>query len=187
MSFAFVHSLSLFPSSSIVAQVLTTLSPSSCAVTLESNSTVVAPGSGPRHIAFYPPSTGLFVYLASELASTLTAFKRSPSDGTLTQLGSPVSSMPEGIPLVVSPGTNRSVAEVAVSPDGRFVYVSDRGDPQEDHISIFKRSEDGTVSFEKWVGSGGRNVRHVSRPPPAARPFACPCPHSLCPFPATTD
>lgn len=133
--------------------------------------TTVAPGSGPRHLAFWPTkkrNTKTYAYLASELATTLTAFEISQQDGSLKMVDKPVTALPDG----VSPGANsttgntRTTSEVAVSPDGKFVYVGTRGDTTEDHISVFKRdAETGGVKFQEWYASGGRNLRHFSLSP----------------------
>ncbi|PWN46776.1 putative isomerase YbhE [Violaceomyces palustris] len=140
-----------------------------------SGEVVVPDGSGPRHLAFWPPPTPLggglkksgkvYAYLTSELANTLTAFEQNPKTGELTVIGEPTLATPAGEPQSgegILP-TNRTTAEVAVSKDGRFVYVSERGDMVEDHISIFSRDvQDGSVQFQKWLPSGGRMPRHFS-------------------------
>lgn len=66
-----------------------------------------------------------------------------------------------------------TASEVAVSPDGRFVYVGCRGEKQ-DHVAIFRRDPGtGAVSWSEWVESGGRNLRHFSlSPDPEARYLA---------------
>ncbi|KDN43115.1 3-carboxy-cis,cis-mucoante lactonizing enzyme [Tilletiaria anomala UBC 951] len=158
------------------------LDPFSCEQTNLVGSTDVPAGSGPRHIAFYPPGQSTvggqchrhpqppeggktYAYLASELACSLTAFAVDEESSKLTQIGEPVLAVPPGTPLGGTPteGPQRTVAEVAVSPDGRFVYVSDRGDETEDHITIFSRdAHTGAIAFLKWVPSGGLNVRHFS-------------------------
>ncbi|EPQ30734.1 uncharacterized protein PFL1_01635 [Pseudozyma flocculosa PF-1] len=141
--------------------------------------TKVDVGSGPRHITFYPSLADaskkagddkMYAYLASELSSTVTAFEHDAATGELKQLGKPLYPFPAGTPLS-GPGilpTNRTTAEIEVSPDGRFVYVSNRGDKKEDHITIFSRdAHQGTLRFEKWIGSGGLLPRHFSLSSPA--------------------
>lgn len=121
--------------------------------------TVLPRGSGPRHLEFWLNTrTGAtFAYLVSEQAVTITAFKVA-ANGCLHTISKPHLA----IPFAVST-ENRTTSEVAVAPDGRFVYVATRGDEVEDHISIFARDEqNGDVKFQRWVQSGGRHLRHVS-------------------------
>lgn len=130
------------------------------------DSTKVAPGSGPRHLSFSARQKQgkQFAYLASELACTLTAFTQDPKTGELTQIGQPLLTVPKGVPLggSLSAGPQRTTAEVAVSPDARFVYVSNRGDDTEDHITVFSISGDGGISYLGWAPSGGKMPRHFS-------------------------
>lgn len=93
------------------------------------------------------------------------AFVIVPEDGSLRQVGEAQSALPAGVAPGGNPqdGNGRTTSEVAVSPDGRFVYVGTRGDPEEDHIAIFERQTGhGGVRFLEWAASGGRNLRHFS-------------------------
>lgn len=85
----------------------------------------VAPGSGPRHPLFHP--NGRWVYVVTEIGSTVLAFDWDAGLGTLRQFQT-VSALPAGFQ-----GVSVS-AEIAVHPNGRFLYVSNRGD---DSIAIF--------------------------------------------------
>lgn len=76
------------------------------------------PGSGPRHLAFHP--SGDRFYLISELASSLTEVGYDPSSGEM-RVGETLSTLPTDYA-----GTSLA-AEVVVSPDGRFVFGSNRG------------------------------------------------------------
>jgi len=87
----------------------------------------VAPASGPRHLAFHP--SGKFVYVVNEMACTVTAFGYDPDRGTLEQLQS-VSTLPEGF------SGEKSGAEIAVHPSGKFLYSSNRGDAN--NIALFR-------------------------------------------------
>lgn len=129
-------------------------------------STNVEVGSGPRHITFHKDKQArVFGYLASELDNKVSSFQQNEETGELKLIGTPSLSSPPGVPLSgdgILP-TNRTTAEIAVVPAGDFVYVSNRGDMKEDHISVFKRDQEtGEVSFVEWVGSGGRMPRHFS-------------------------
>ncbi|HID21037.1 MAG TPA: lactonase family protein, partial [Planctomycetaceae bacterium] len=78
----------------------------------------VAPGAGPRHFAFHP--SGRYAYLITELANTFVAYSCDPGNGTLTEIQT-VSTLPGDF------DDTSYCAEVQVSPDGRFLYGSNRG------------------------------------------------------------
>jgi 6-phosphogluconolactonase (cycloisomerase 2 family) len=73
------------------------------------------PGTGPRHLARHPD--GRRCYLVGELDASVTAYELT-DDGALHQRGRVEASERPGH---VQP------SEVAVSPDGRFLYVANRG------------------------------------------------------------
>lgn len=76
------------------------------------------PGAGPRHLIFTPD--GRRAYLISELNSTMTALAYDATQGTFQEIES-VSTLPAGF-------TGESYcADVHLSPDGRFLYGSNRG------------------------------------------------------------
>ena len=87
----------------------------------------VAPGSGPRHLAFHP--AGKFAYVINEMLCTVTAFSYEPGQGVLREIQN-VSTLPGG--KSVKPGY--STAEVQVHPNGKFLYGSNRG---HDTIAVF--------------------------------------------------
>lgn len=128
-------------------------------------STHVKIGSGPRHITFHHDSGKTWAYLASELDNTVSAFAVDEASGNLNLIGQPILASPPGIPLSgdgILP-TNRTTAEIAVVPAGDFLYVSNRGDTVQDHITIFQRNQlTGELIFVEWVQSGGRMPRHFS-------------------------
>jgi 6-phosphogluconolactonase len=110
----------------------------------------VAPGSGPRHLAFH--SSGRFVFVISEMSATLTVFAYDAKRGALEELQT-VSTLPETFT------GQRSGAEVQVHPSGRFVYGSNRGD---DSIAVFgfdpKRGQLTCVQHE---ATQGKTPRHI--------------------------
>lgn len=89
----------------------------------------VPPGSGPRHFTFHP--SGRYAYLNNELFSNVTAFTYDPGKGVLKEIQT-LSTLPAGFTGI------SSTAEVQCSPDGRHVYVSNRG---HDSIAIFAVDE----------------------------------------------
>jgi 6-phosphogluconolactonase len=114
---------------------------------------LLPPGSGPRHLAFDP--AGRYVYVISELLSTLSAFRYDAAAGALQALGT-VSTLPAGF------AGESSTAEVAVSPDGRFVYGSNRG---HDSLAVFRVASDGRLGLVGQVPAGGRTPRHFALDP----------------------
>ena len=85
----------------------------------------VAPGAGPRHIAFHPG--GAWVYVSDELDSTVTAFQYDSARGSLHPMQA-LSTLPEGWQAQHTlPREVNYPAHVQVAPSGRFVYVSNRG------------------------------------------------------------
>jgi 6-phosphogluconolactonase len=84
-----------------------------------------AQGSGPRHIAFHKQKP--LAYVINELDSTVTSYRYDPATGKLDPF--------QIIPSVPESFTGNSRAsEIAVSPDGRFVYASNRGF---DSVAVF--------------------------------------------------
>lgn len=85
----------------------------------------VAPGGGPRHIAFDP--SGEHVYAMNETAGSVTVFSYDAVDGGLRELQT-ISTLPKDFK-----GKNAS-AEIEVYPSGKFLYASNRG---HDSIAVF--------------------------------------------------
>ena len=92
-------------------------------------SVATAAGVGPRHMTVHP--NGKLVYVVTERGSTVISYKLSAT-GTLTP-GATVSSVPTDYQ-----GSN-SGAHVELSPDGSFLYVSNRG---HDSVGVFKVNQD---------------------------------------------
>jgi 6-phosphogluconolactonase len=114
----------------------------------------LAPGSGPRHLAFHP--SGKFLYVINELLSTLTVFSYDPEAGALATTQT-IGTLPAGFA-----GTS-STAEVAVSADGRFVYGSNRGD---DSLAVFRvDAATGRLTAAGHVPAGGKTPRHFTIDP----------------------
>jgi 6-phosphogluconolactonase len=75
------------------------------------------PGAGPRHMALHP--NGRFLYLITETTDTVGSYAIDPASGTLTELQF-VDARPPG--FTAQP----AAADLHVTPDGRFLYGSER-------------------------------------------------------------
>jgi 6-phosphogluconolactonase len=84
----------------------------------EGGDAVMRPGAGPRHLDFHP--TLPLVFVANELNSTVAKLRFDADRGVLTPLDVR-STLPAGWT-----GTNY-VADIHIAPDGRTLYVSNRG------------------------------------------------------------
>ena len=92
----------------------------------------VKAGAGPRHITFHP--NGKFAYVINELDATVTAFAHDAVKGRLNQVQT-IRVLPENFT-----GAN-TAADIHVSPNGKFLYCSNRG-----HNSIAAFSIDATAA-----------------------------------------
>lgn len=116
---------------------------------LDPPSSSTPPGSGPRHLAFHP--NGRWLYAINELANTVTRFDYAAATGNLTPQAT-VSTLPEGYS-----GTTHT-ADVKITPDGRFLYGTNRG---HDSVAIFAIGADGgltRVGIEPSLGKGPQNL-----------------------------
>ncbi len=105
-------------------------------------------GAGPRRLQLSP--NGKFLYVCHETDSEVQVF--SVRDGRLKSLQT-LSTIPAGFT-----GRN-STAEILVSADGRFVYVTNRGD---DSIAIFAADPaTGRLTRSAIVPSGGKTPRNI--------------------------
>ncbi|KAK6345252.1 hypothetical protein TWF718_007178 [Orbilia javanica] len=134
-------------------------------------STVTAPaGSGPRHGIFVETNAGTLYYLIGEIGNTIITYKVSyPSGGISLTALQQVSSY--GSSTVPARSPQPTAAEIQVSPDKKFAYVSNRGDvsfsgnPGQDSISAWKINSDGTLQFLQLLKAGGSTPRHFSIDP----------------------
>ncbi len=112
-------------------------------------------GAGPRHCAF--GVSGKYCYLINELDSTIDVLSYSQEDGDLAVIQS-VSSLPEG-----ADDKENSCADLHISPNGRFLYGSNRG---HDSIIIYQiDSATGMLSYSGCEPCGGRTPRNFAIDP----------------------
>jgi 6-phosphogluconolactonase len=107
------------------------------------------PGAGPRHLTFHP--NGKRVYVINELLNSVTVFDYDPATGTLTERQT-ISTLPADFR-----GTSHC-ADVKVTPDGKFLYGTNRG---HDSIAAYRIADDGRLSLiaiEPSLGKGPQNL-----------------------------
>jgi 6-phosphogluconolactonase len=115
-------------------------------LTLKDSVSVTA-GSGPRHLTF--SKNGKFVYLLQELDASLTTF--SYADGKLTKIN-------ETSILAKDYKGTFSSADIHISPKGKFLYASNRGDANT--ISVFKISKKGKLELKSQISTLGKGPRN---------------------------
>ena len=113
------------------------------------NEAVMAPGAGPRHLAFHP--SGRIVYVVNELDSTVSTLRYDTATGGLSIL--------QTVPSLRERMTGRNApADVHVHASGRFLYMSNRG---VDNIAVFaidkRTSMLQPLQFEPTGGNWPRN------------------------------
>lgn len=113
-------------------------------------SATLAPGSGPRHVAF--SADGNFMYVLGELDSSVTVFVNDAKE-TYRSVQK-ISALPAEFS-----GQN-DAAEIAIHPSGKFLYTSNRGD---DSIAVFAIDRaSGKLTFVERVPSGGKTPRNFA-------------------------
>src|SRR6266853_6098600 len=123
------------------------------AAPLNPRSATLNPGAGPRHAAFAPD--GKFMYVLGELQSTVTVFANDAEGAYRTV--QQISTLPKGFA-----GRN-DAAEIAVHPNGKFLYASNRG---HESIAIFAiDARNGTLALVAHVLTGGKEPRNFAIDP----------------------
>lgn len=106
------------------------------------------PGNGPRHLDFHP--SGKYAYLMEEMSGTVNVF--SYKNGKLTAIQN-ITSHPAGYKGAIGS------ADIHVSPDGKFLYASNRGDANS--IAVFainqKNGQIRPVTHQPTLGKTPRN------------------------------
>ena len=106
------------------------------------------PGSGPRHLAF--SANRRLVYVVSEMLSTVTAFEWNEKTGEMRPAQS-ISTLPADF------HAESTTAEIALSPNGKFLYVSNRG---HDSLAIFAvNAQTGLLRSVGWQPTQGKTPR----------------------------
>lgn len=106
-------------------------------------------GAGPRHFAIHP--NGNFAYSAEELTSTIAAFTVDQVTGSLNPLER-VNMLPDGF------NDRNSAADIHFSPDGNYLYASNRG--HESLVIFSVDSKSGKLTLVGHENTGGKHPRN---------------------------
>ncbi|NLT70789.1 MAG: lactonase family protein [Verrucomicrobiaceae bacterium] len=113
------------------------------------------PGAGPRHLAYFPESDNSSgasqLYAIDELSNTITRYSQDAKTGSLTRHES-VATLPEDFE-----GTSHC-ADLKFTPDGKFLYGTNRG---HDSIAIFRTEKDFTLTRVGIVPSLGKGPQNL--------------------------
>lgn len=111
-------------------------------------------GEGPRHIVFHPRAP--YAFVVNELSSTVMACRFDPESGALA----PIQVVP-ALPDTFVAFSRAS--EIDVSPDGRFVYASNRGHDSVAAFAVDART--GRLTATGWTPAEGRTPRFFALDP----------------------
>ena len=116
-------------------------------------------GAGPRHFDFHP--NGRIAYVNGELDLTITVCDFDAATGSLTPVQT-ISTLPDD----AKDRTGFSTADIHVSPDGRFVYCSNRGHHT---LAIFSVDQDtGRLTSAGHASTRGQTPRNFTLDPSGA-------------------
>jgi 6-phosphogluconolactonase len=121
---------------------------------IEHRQVKVHPAAGPRHMTFHPSAP--YAYVINELDSTIITFSWDAALGELTAQQT-ISTLPadySGISIC---------ADIHMTPDGKFLYGSNRGD---DSIAVYQvDSLTGQLTLIEIVSTGGQTPRNFAISP----------------------
>lgn len=110
----------------------------------------VKPGSGPRHFVFHP--NGKFGYLVNELSGKVDAYNY--NNGSLDFI--------EDYATYQQKQDIYRTADIHISPDGQFLYASNRG-PEENTIVVFSiNKNNGKLQLIEHVDTAGNHPRNFA-------------------------
>lgn len=114
-----------------------------------------APGLGPRHMVFHP--SGDYFYVNTEMGSTVHAYRYNRGTGKATLIQS-LSTLPHG-----ENGEQSTTAAIKLHPNGRLLYVSNRG---HDSLATYRVDQQkGLLTLLAIQPTGGRIPRDFAFTP----------------------
>lgn len=103
-------------------------------------------GSGPRHFTFHP--NGKFAYCIEEISGTVSVYKYDNGElDKVQRIEAHSDEFKEGF----------NSGDIHISPDGRFLYASNRG--EENNIAIFSIGKEGTLKTVGYQSTFGKTPR----------------------------
>ncbi len=103
------------------------------------------PGSGPRHFVFHP--NGMYAYCIEEISGSISCYHY--DDGMLDSI--------QRIMAHEGDSSAHNSADIHISPDGKFLYASNRGD--ENNIAIYAIDKNGHLSLKGYQSTYGNHPR----------------------------
>jgi 6-phosphogluconolactonase len=111
------------------------------------------PGAGPRHLAFHPD--GRRLYVINELANTVGVYDFDAASGRLRER--------QMIPTLPADFSGPSfTADLKITPDGRFLYGTNRG---HDSLAAYAIAADGRLTLIEIVPSRGKGPQNIAITP----------------------
>ena len=117
-------------------------------ITSTGNDVSTISGAGPRHIAFHP--TQPWIYVVCELKGLIEEYSMNNSSGVLSYIDT-ISTLPSG-------SSSPSSADIHITPDGKYLYASNRG--TYNNIAMYTINQStGELSLIGYQAVGGTNPR----------------------------
>jgi len=111
------------------------------------------PGGGPRHMTFHP--NGKVLYVINEIFNSISVFDYDFRTGVLIERET-VPTLPEGF------DETSHTADLKVTPDGRFLYGTNRG---HDSLAAYRVGDEGQLSLIEIVPSLGKGPQNLAVTP----------------------
>ena len=120
----------------------------------EHNEVNVHVGAGPRHLIFHP--NGQYAYLINELNATLVGYRYDSASGSFEEL--------QTVPALPGDFAGENLcADVHVTPDGNYLYASNRG--HDSLACFFIEQATGLLTYRHHTATGGREPRNFAIDP----------------------
>lgn len=107
------------------------------------------PGAGPRHLTFHPKLPQM--YVINELLNSITRFDYLPESGMLIERQT-LSTLPSDFTGV------SYCADLKITPDGRFLYGTNRG---HDSLAVYRLDDAGAMTLVEIVPSLGKGPQNL--------------------------